>query len=95
MTASAPVIIAIAVITAVQLTTTFTRAEQRACDEKLVHGLLGQPYSDDLAENARRMSGAASVMPSGPGIPSSADAREDRLNVLLDARRIVVGFRCG
>ena len=66
-----------------------------ACEADRARGLVGKPYSAELAEEARRVSGANSVRPSGPGIPSSADARSDRLNVLLNEARIMVGFRCG
>jgi hypothetical protein len=65
------------------------------CDADRARDIVGRPYSTEAAEQARRASGANSVRPSGPGIPSSADARSDRLNVLLDDARIIIGFRCG
>ena len=65
------------------------------CDPARAEHLIGKPFSSELAEDARRASHATSVRPMGPGIPSSADARSDRLNVLLDEARIVRGFRCG
>lgn len=66
-----------------------------ACDPDPCRGMIGKPFSAELAEEARLIAGAKSVRPSGPGIPTSADVRGDRLNVLLDEKHIVVGFRCG
>jgi hypothetical protein len=68
--------------------------DQESCDSSKPHG-IGKSFSPELADEARHDSGAASVRPMGPSIPSSADSRSDRLNVLLDKTGTVVGFRCG
>jgi hypothetical protein len=66
-----------------------------ACNPKAAEGVVGKPYSDGLAEEARRASGAEAVRPFGPGIPSSMDWRSRRLNLLLDRKGVVVGTSCG
>lgn len=82
-----PVLVAVVLAVPAQAST--------ACDPDPCRGMIGKPFSAELAEEARLIAGAKSVRPSGPGIPTSADVRGDRLNVLVDEKRIVVGFRCG
>jgi len=65
------------------------------CDAARAAPMIGQRFSRDLAEEARRVSGASSVRPIGLDFPSSADSRLDRLNVEVDRAGIVTGFRCG
>ncbi|AMA60165.1 I78 family peptidase inhibitor [Bradyrhizobium sp. CCGE-LA001] len=67
----------------------------QACDPDPCRRMIGKPFSAELAEEVRLIAGAKTVRPSGPGIPTSADVRGDRLNVLVDEKHIVVGFRCG
>ena len=64
------------------------------CDSSKVQGLKGRPYSEELAQEARRLSGARLVRPIGPGIISSADRIPNRLNIELDLTRIVREFWC-
>jgi hypothetical protein len=66
-----------------------------ACDDSVVNFLVGRSYSPSLSEYARRLSGAHLARPMGPNFPTSADHRSDRLNIQLDDRGIVRGFRCG
>jgi hypothetical protein len=70
-------------------------AEETHCDPSRIKGLIGKSYSDELAEDARRASGAASVRPIGSGKGVSSDFLPDRLNVWLNNAGIVVGFICG
>jgi hypothetical protein len=65
------------------------------CDSARAASMVGKPFSPELAEEARRMSGASSVRPIGLDFPSSADRRYDRLNVEVDHAGLVTGFRCG
>lgn len=69
--------------------------DAETCDPSRIKDLIGKPYSPELAEEARRVSGANSARPIGPGIPSSADARKRRLNLELDNKGVVIGFICG
>lgn len=71
------------------------RPDQNKCNPSGLERMIGKPYSEEVAEEARRASGAATSRPMGPGIPSSADFRDDRLNVLVDKGRVILGFRCG
>jgi hypothetical protein len=69
---------------------------EKSCDaSRLKHmEFIGKPYTKELAENARRASGAALVRPAGRGIRSGADVRSDRLDVWLDDRGNVKDFMC-
>jgi hypothetical protein len=67
---------------------------QTVCDRSKVAALIGRPFSPELAEEARRASGARFVRAVGPGMISSADRLSNRLNVEIDQSRIVTGFWC-
>jgi hypothetical protein len=68
----------------------------RGCDSALAASMIARPFSPELAEEAKRVSGASSVQAIGPNFPpTSADSRLDRLNVVVDSAGIVTGFRCG
>lgn len=67
----------------------------KACDVSRLHGLIGQKYSLERAEEARRASGANAVRPIGPDFPSTTDFRRQRLNLEVNEHGIVTGVRCG
>ncbi|WP_210166524.1 I78 family peptidase inhibitor [Microvirga vignae] len=57
--------------------------------------VVGQPYSPELAEQARRAAGAREVRKIEPGGAYTTDLDSDRLNVEVDRVGIVTGVRCG
>ncbi len=67
----------------------------RRCVEGRAQHLVGRPASSDLAQAAQRLTGAGVVRWIGPGDLVTMDYREDRLNIELDERQRVNGFRCG
>jgi hypothetical protein len=71
-----------------------TASAQSVCDSSKPHALKGRPFSDHLAEEARRLSGARSARTVGPGMISSADRVPNRLNVEIDRAGLVTGFWC-
>lgn len=68
---------------------------QETCDPSRIQGLIGQKYSAERAEEARRASGANAVRRIGPNFPSTTDFRRRRLNLEVDDLGVVTGIRCG
>ncbi|MCH8686561.1 I78 family peptidase inhibitor [Pedomonas mirosovicensis] len=66
-----------------------------SCDAEKVQDIVGQAYSDALAENARKASGATTLRIIRPGQAVTMDFRQDRLNLELDAEEKIVRARCG
>lgn len=64
------------------------------CESAKARELRGKPYSEELAQEAQRLSGARVARPIGPGIISSADRIPNRLNIELDPARMVRDFWC-
>ena len=56
---------------------------------------VGQPYSPELAERARRTAGAREAQKVEPGGAYTTDLNADRLNIEVDRAGIVTGLRCG
>jgi len=65
------------------------------CREEKARSIVGEPYSDELAERARQASGARTVRRVQPGGPDTMDLRTDRLNLEVDQSGIIGGVRCG
>ena len=57
--------------------------------------MVGQPYSPELAERARRAAGAREVRKIEPGGAYTMDLDANRLNVEVDRAGTVTGLRCG
>ncbi len=72
-----------------------TPPAMEGCDVSDVKELVGQPWTDALAARAKDMTGAAVIRTVRPGEIVTADYREDRLTVELDAGGKVVRARCG
>src|SRR5688572_17074223 len=68
---------------------------QPPCQESQLQELVGEPYSEELAERARQLSGATFTALGGLGNLSSSDSRPERLNIFVDAARVVIDFQCG
>ena len=57
--------------------------------------MIGQPYSADLAERARRAAGARLLRRIVPGAVYTMEFSPDRLNLELNRSGVVVAVRCG
>ena len=65
------------------------------CKEEKARFVVGEPYSDELAERARQASGANVVRKTVPGGADTMELRADRLNLDVDRSGRVQGARCG
>ena len=64
-------------------------------DASQVQGLVGQPYSDAVGEQARQDAGAEKVRTLKPNQPMTMDYRVERLNLYLDANGNIERIACG
>ena len=69
--------------------------ERQACAVGEAQTAIGQPYSLELAERARRAVGAREVRKIEPGGAYTTDLEPGRLNFEVDRTGIVTGLRCG
>ena len=65
------------------------------CDASQVEGLVGQAYTEALAEQARQDAGAAKVRMLKPNQPVTMEFLGERLNIEVDDKNLVSGVRCG
>ena len=65
------------------------------CKEESARFAVGEPYSDELAERARRAAGADVVRKTVPGGADTMELRADRLNLDVDRNGRVQRVRCG
>jgi len=68
---------------------------QGRCEASEARPLVGQPYSPELAEQARRAAGAREVRKIEPGGAYTTDLDSNRLNVEVNRAGVVTGLRCG
>jgi len=68
---------------------------QQTCAASHAQSLVGQPYSLEIADRARRATGAREIRKIEPGGAYTTDLDPNRLNVEVDRTGIVTGFRCG
>lgn len=66
-----------------------------SCDASQVQGLVGQPYSDAVGEQARQDAGAEKVRTLKPNQPITMEFLGERLNIEVDENNLVSGVRCG
>lgn len=66
-----------------------------ACRAESANSLIGRPNGAALVEQARQMSGAATVRVLNPGDVVTMEFRGDRLNVHLDADGKIERISCG
>ena len=66
-----------------------------SCDASQVQGLVGQPYSDAVGEQARQDAGAEKVRTLKPNQPITMEYLGERLNIEVDENNLVSGVRCG
>ncbi len=66
-----------------------------SCDASQVQGLVGQAYTDELAEQARQDAGAGQVRQLKPDQVITLEYLGERLNIEVDEKNLVSGVRCG
>lgn len=66
-----------------------------SCAAEKARSAVGQPYSDALAEQARREAGARVARKIEPGRAYTMEFLDGRLNLEVDGREIVQRLRCG
>ena len=72
-----------------------TAPARQACAASNAQSFVGEGYSLELADRARRAAGAREVRKVEPGGAYTTDLDSDRLNVEVDRTGIVTGLRCG
>lgn len=65
------------------------------CDASQVQGLVGQPYTDALGEQARQDAGASQLRLLKPEQMTTMEYIGERLNIEVDANDQITGVRCG
>ncbi|WP_052764120.1 I78 family peptidase inhibitor [Microvirga massiliensis] len=68
---------------------------ERKCKVEDARPAIGQAYSAELAEDARRAAGARDVRKVEPGGAYTMDLRADRLNIEVDTTGVVRNVNCG
>ncbi len=66
-----------------------------SCDTSALAKLVGKPFSASVEADAKKQSGLTNVRVIRPGMAVTMDFRPDRLNIDIDEKNIVTGFRCG
>jgi len=72
-----------------------TAPAQQTCAAGEARSAVGQPYSPELAERARRSAGAREARKIEPGGAYTTDLDAHRLNIEVDRGGIVRDLRCG
>jgi hypothetical protein len=65
------------------------------CEAASAQGLLGREASNQLADDALRLTGARTLRWIQPGQAVTMDFREDRLNIALDGMNRAERITCG
>jgi hypothetical protein len=66
-----------------------------ACDASKAQHLVGQAGTEELAAEAKRLSGASTVRFLRPGQIVTMEYLDSRLNVQVDEQNKVIAIRCG
>lgn len=66
-----------------------------ACHSERVFEFIGKTRTDAISADVARLSGAKSIRWISPGMAVTMDYREDRLNVKLDEKGVILSFTCG
>ena len=69
--------------------------DEDRCDAAAPARLVGQPANDKTGAEALRLSGAGMLRWIRPGDGVTSDYMTSRLNIDVDARGRIAGFRCG
>lgn len=70
-------------------------ANDASCNADAAQAWVGKPASDENVAAVRDAAGARSTRVISPGQPVTMDFRGDRLNVEVDAARMIVRLSCG
>lgn len=70
-------------------------ADAGACSPGSAQRFVGQPASAANVEAARAAAAAGTVRVISPGQAVTMDYRPDRLNIDVDAQRVIIKLRCG
>ncbi|MDJ0277132.1 I78 family peptidase inhibitor [Sphingomonas sp. 2R-10] len=65
------------------------------CGAGAVAGLVGKPFSAALEAEAKRRTSARTIRAIRPGTAVTMDFQPNRLNIDIDEKNVVTGFRCG
>lgn len=65
------------------------------CSAGPAEALVGERYRRHVPTRAKRLSGATRVRVIFPGQMMTEDFRSDRINLLVDHRRLITDVRCG
>jgi hypothetical protein len=65
------------------------------CDTAVLANLVGKPFTPALEADAKARVKVQAVRAIRPGTAVTMDFRPDRLNIDIDEKNIVTGFRCG
>lgn len=68
---------------------------QRICDVSALGDLVGKAGTSELGVEALRRSKSGTVRWIRPGMAVTMDFRQDRLDIVLDAKNLVTEFKCG
>ncbi|MCW3849178.1 I78 family peptidase inhibitor [Sphingomonas sp. LB-2] len=66
-----------------------------ACGSHLLGSYVGKKRTDAIAAQVARISGAKAIRWIKPGMAVTMDYREDRLNVRLDDKDVILSVSCG
>ncbi|WP_294322141.1 I78 family peptidase inhibitor [uncultured Sphingomonas sp.] len=66
-----------------------------SCDTSILAGMVGKPFSAAVEAEAKKQSGLTNVRVIRPGMAVTMDFQPGRLNIDLDEKGVVTGFRCG
>lgn len=66
-----------------------------ACETSALAALVGKPFSPALEAEAKARAKVQAVRAIRPGMAVTMDFRPDRLNIDIDDKNVVTGFRCG
>lgn len=65
------------------------------CDAQPIQNMLGQAYSESVAETARQRSGSRAMRLLRPGEVMTMEYNPTRLNIILDGKGAIEALRCG
>lgn len=66
-----------------------------ACNTTTLAALVGKPFTPALEADAKARAKVQNVRVIRPGMAVTMDFRPDRLNIDIDEKNVVTGFRCG
>ena len=74
---------------------TGTPTPSTACGAEKVGKFVGEKRTDAISAQVARISGAKNIRWIKPGMAVTMDYREDRLNVRIDDKGVILSVNCG